>query len=77
MVISTAILIPVSLVPTYLGYTGIIYAVAAVCLGLGFLGSAIRALRKMTEATARRVFLTSLAYHPLLVVFMLLDTVRF
>jgi protoheme IX farnesyltransferase len=76
MVLSTAILIPVSLVPTALGFTGGVYAVAATVFGLVFLSSAVRALRDMSESSARRVFLTSLVYHPLLVVFMLFDTVR-
>jgi heme O synthase-like polyprenyltransferase len=59
-----------------LGLTGIMYAVAATLLGAGFLTAAIAAARDLTESSARRVFLASLLYHPLLMGVMLLDTAR-
>ena len=43
---------------------------------LGFLGLAASAARHMTDAAARRVFFGSLMYHPVLLGFMLFDTVR-
>jgi heme O synthase-like polyprenyltransferase len=52
------------------------YAVAATLLGAGFLTAAIAAARDLTESSARRVFLASLLYHPLLMGVMLLDTAR-
>jgi protoheme IX farnesyltransferase len=76
MVASTALLIPVSWAPTYLGYTGIPYLVGATILGLVFLGAAVSAAREMTDDRARRVFLTSLLYQPLLLGLMLFDTIR-
>ncbi|MDA0310645.1 MAG: heme o synthase [Gemmatimonadetes bacterium] len=76
MVMATALLIPISWAPTVLGFTGMIYAVGATVLGLAFASRAVLAARDLTEATARRVFFASLLYHPLLLGFMLFDTVR-
>ncbi len=76
MVVSTALLIPVSWAPTILGYTGWIYASGATVLGLLFLARALQAARELTSSSARGVFFASLLYHPLLLGLMLLDTVR-
>jgi protoheme IX farnesyltransferase len=76
MVASTLLLIPVSIAPTWLGITGMIYAVGAAILGIGFAGTAWMAAREMTDAAARRVFLGSLLYHPVLLTLMVLDTFR-
>jgi|GEM_PF-179243 len=76
MVASTALLIPVSWTPTILGFTGLPYALGAALLGLAFLTTAIRARSDMTDERARGVFLASLLYHPLLLGFMLFDTLR-
>ena len=76
MVVSTVLLIPVSLAPTALGYTGSAYAVGAVVLGLAFAATAIAAARSLTDERARRVFLGSLLYHPLLLGLMVLDVLR-
>jgi len=43
---------------------------------LVFLGAAVGAAREMTDDRARRVFLTSLLYQPLLLGLMLFDTIR-
>jgi len=76
MVAATALLIPVSWVPTFLGLTGTAYLALATALGLGFLTAAVSAARDLTERSARRVFFSSLLYHPLLLGVMLFDTVR-
>lgn len=76
MVAATVLLIPVSLAPTLIGLTGRTYSVVAVALGLAFLGVAVRAARALTTDSARRVFLTSLLYHPLLLGAMVFDTLR-
>jgi len=76
MVVATALLVPTSLAPTLLGYTGWIYATGAVMASLAFLGVAIATSRDMTDSSARRLFLGSLLYHPLLLCLMLVDTVR-
>ena len=74
MVAATALLIPVSWMPTVLGLTGTPYLIIATLLGLGFLAAAIVAARNMSEQSARRVFFASLLYHPLLMGVILFDT---
>ncbi|MEX2466464.1 MAG: heme o synthase [Gemmatimonadota bacterium] len=76
MVAATGLLVPVSWTPTLLGLTGTVYLVGATLLGLAFLWRAMGAFRNMTDAAARRVFFTSLLYHPLLMSLMVFDTIR-
>ncbi|MAM02465.1 MAG: protoheme IX farnesyltransferase [Myxococcales bacterium] len=76
MVVSTAILIPISWTPTFLGFTALPYAVGATVIGGGFLATAFRALREMSDENARGVFFASLLYHPLLLFLMIFDTLR-
>ncbi len=76
IVLSIAALVPASLAPTVLGFTGPWYATGAVLASLGFLGVGIASIRPLTEGSAKRVFLASLLYHPVLMCLMLLDTVR-
>ncbi len=76
MILYSTALIPVSLVPTLLGLTGGIYFFGALFLGSVVLWWSIRARMAMSNATVRRVFLGSLAYQPLLLGLMLIDTVR-
>jgi protoheme IX farnesyltransferase len=75
MVAATALLLPVSLSPTLLGLTGPWYLGGAVLASLAFLSVAVAASRDMTDASARRLFLSSLLYHPVLLGFMLFNTV--
>jgi protoheme IX farnesyltransferase len=75
MVLSTALLVPVSWVPALLGYFGPVYMGGATLLGLTFLWTAISAAREMSDERARKVFFTSLLYHPLLLGLMLVDIV--
>lgn len=76
MVVATAMLVPVSAVPTWLGYTGRAYLVGALLASLGFLAVAVGAARHLSDASARRLFFTSLVYHPVLLGLMLFDTIR-
>ena len=76
MVIATLLLIPVSWTPTLIDLTGVPYLVIATLLGLAFLATSIRAARDLTTDTARRVFLASLLYHPLLMGAMVFDAFR-
>jgi len=76
MTVSAALLLPASWLPTLLGLTGSWYAAGATALGLAFLLLAAHAARDLTETAARRVFLGSLVYHPVLLALMLIDTVR-
>jgi protoheme IX farnesyltransferase len=76
MVAWLIVLVPLSAVPTLLGYTGIVYLVGAVCASVAFLFVGARSARSLTDASARLVFLSSLLYHPVLLGLMLFDTVR-
>lgn len=76
MVVYSATLILVSVVPTLLGVTGMIYLVGAVLLGIGFLWRCVAAKNDMSRDPVRSVFLGSLAYQPLLLGLLLIDTVR-
>ena len=73
MVFYALALIPVTLVPTLLGVTGPIYFVAALILGLAFLGFAIIYVVTRQRSDARRVFLASILYLPCLLAAMMVD----
>ena len=76
MIVHAAILLPVSTLPTFLQITGFAYLLGAVFLGILLLGAAIDARRTMDRSAARRLFLGTLLYQPLLLGLMLLDTIR-
>jgi heme o synthase len=71
MVNYSAALIPVSLMPTFVGLAGRIYFAGAIVLGLAILMLAIRFAQDRTVVRAKRLFLASLAYLPVLWVLML------
>ncbi len=70
------LLIPISLLPKWMGMTGTVYMVGAIALGLLFLYSGIRVSLDRTKIRARRVLLTSVVYLPLLYTLMVLDPTR-
>ena len=76
IVLATAALVPVSALPALAGYTGTWYLAGALIASLGFVWVGIASSRPLTDGGARRVFLASLAYHPLLLGLMLLNTLR-
>jgi protoheme IX farnesyltransferase len=76
MVAATAALLPACVLPAFLGYTGALYLAGALTLTVAFLVVAALAARDLTTEAARRIFRTSLLYHPLLLCLMLVDTVR-
>jgi protoheme IX farnesyltransferase len=67
----------VTLLPGALGMLGPFYLTAAAALGAWFLWSGIRLVRERSDAAARGVFRTSLAYLALLYAAMLLDLLLF
>ncbi len=75
MVTATALLVPVSATPTLIGLTGSLYLVGAMAASMAFFGVAASAARAMTDAGARRLFLSSLLYHPVVMALMLANTV--
>ncbi len=61
-----AALLPVSLVPTLVGLSGLAYAVVALVLGVALLVLAVRFASARTDATARALFFGSITYLPLI-----------
>jgi protoheme IX farnesyltransferase len=76
IIIYATLLIPVSLLPKWMGMTGSIYMVGALALGLLFLYSGVKVSLNRTRLQARRVLLTSVVYLPLLYVLMVVDPIR-
>ncbi len=72
----SVLLIPISLLPKWMGMTGTIYLIGAIGLGLWFLYSGIQVSLDRTKAKARKVLLTSVVYLPVLYALMVLDPVR-
>lgn len=66
ILLASIVLIPVSLLPTYVGMAGPVYFVGALIAGLGFLYAAIGVYRNRTVMKARSVLLASVAYLPVL-----------
>jgi protoheme IX farnesyltransferase len=56
------VLLPVSLLPCALGLAGPLYSLAALALGLGFLGHAARLWHDRSQRTASRTFRYSIVY---------------
>lgn len=70
-------LLAVSLLPTLSGLAGSVYFVAALVLGVPFLGCGIGLAVSRSAAAARRLLCASLVYLPALLAVMAFDKVRF
>jgi protoheme IX farnesyltransferase len=66
-----AALLPVSMAPTLIGLTNTVYFGAACVLGLVFLGLTLKFARTRTVPDARRLFLGSIVYLPILWILMI------
>lgn len=75
MVYHSISLLLVAPMPTLLGITGGIYGVGAFLLSAGMLAAAVPTARNMTYENARRVFLGSLIFQPVLLLLLVIDTV--
>jgi len=75
IVIYAAALLPVSLIPTWLGVTGSIYLGGAFVLGIAFLYFAVRTALNKTKLDARRLLQASVIYLPLIYGLMLIDKI--
>ena len=73
IVLYTVMLLPVSLLPTFLGTAGKIYFAGALVLGLLFLYFSLRAAFSKSRQAARQLLLASVIYLPLLFILMVLD----
>jgi len=74
-VLYAAALLPVSLVPTLVGVSGLAYLGTALVLGLGFIGLAVRFARSRNDVTARWLFFGSITYLPLIWIVMIADRI--
>ena len=70
------LLIPATLVPTFVHMTGYIYFAAAVSLNAMFLFYGIRMSRDRTRVHARQLLLASVIYMPVLFAFLVFDNPR-
>ena len=75
IVICSLLLIPVSLIPSYLHMTSVIYFVSAAVLGVAFLYFGLQVFYVRTTQSARNVLLASVTYLPALLSVMLYDHV--
>lgn len=69
----SAALVPVTLAPSVAGLAGAAYALVAVLLGVALLLAAAAMARQRSQRAARRLFLATLAYLPLLLAALLID----
>lgn len=72
----TLALLPISLVPFFLGQAGIVYLAGAILFGLGFSVYGARMAFTRTRTLARRVLLASVIYLPLVFALMIVDKTR-
>ncbi|MBI4397756.1 MAG: protoheme IX farnesyltransferase [Candidatus Omnitrophica bacterium] len=69
------VLIPVSLLPAFIGMSGKLYAYGALALGLGFLAAGVYFSYSKKEQDARKLLRASIIYLPLLFLLILADAV--
>ncbi len=77
MVIYSAGLLVVSLIPSAIGMTGAVYFIGAFVAGIGFLGINILTARSTNTRNARRALYASIVYLPVLLLLMMADKVTF
>ncbi|UCC71180.1 MAG: protoheme IX farnesyltransferase [Gemmatimonadota bacterium] len=75
IILYTLALVAVSLLTTVMGLTGAIYFFGALTLGLAFLALGVALAASRTGLNARRLFLGSVLYLPVLLILMVVDKV--
>jgi len=73
IVLYATALVPISLLPTFVGLTGSIYFLGTLMSGVWFAWLSVRAARARTAAIASRLFLASVGYLPLVWLLMVAD----
>lgn len=71
----TAVLLPVSLLPSLVGTAGFVYAFGAFVMTLLFLVSSLKFAREVSDGHARSLFLASIGWLPAVLVLLVLDRV--
>jgi heme o synthase len=72
-ILFSVLLIPISLAPFFLHMAGMVYAAGAVVGGLALLWASIAFMASRTNERARRLFLGSITYLPLLWILLIAD----
>ncbi len=73
MMLYAAALIPVSVLPNAIGFSGLTYFVGALALGFAFLGYCVGFSRQHSARAARRLLLMSVVYLPVVLLLMVAD----
>jgi protoheme IX farnesyltransferase len=71
----TAVLLPISLLPSLVGTAGFAYALGAFVLTLLFLRSSLAFARETTDGRARSLFFASIGWLPAILILLVLDRV--
>jgi heme o synthase len=71
----TAVLLPISLLPSLAGAAGFVYALGAFVLTIFFLRSSLSFARETTDRRARSLFLVSIGWLPAILLLLVLDRV--
>ncbi len=66
-------LLPVAMMPTLIGLAGTVYFFVSLAMGLAYLAFGFRLAMERSRAAARRLFLVSLAYLPIVLLALVLD----
>ncbi|MBI1986090.1 MAG: protoheme IX farnesyltransferase, partial [Rhodospirillales bacterium] len=77
MLVYTALLLPATLLPVWIGMSGALYGIAAVMLGFGFAGHVWRVWKDEDGSRARPMFFFSIFYLFLIYVALLADRLLF
>jgi protoheme IX farnesyltransferase len=73
IVITSLLLVPIGLLATILHVAGVVFAIGSLILGAAMVAIGIRLYLNRTAANARRMFLASIIYLPLLMGLLVLD----
>lgn len=73
IVLYSVALLPASLLPVMIGLSGRVYFWSALIVGLWFIATALLAAWLRTRVAARRLFISSISYLPLVMVMMVAD----
>ena len=75
ILVFTVALLPVSVLPVFMGHAGLIYFCGAMALGLFFLHSGARLAISRSKLLARRLLLASIIYLPVVFGLMMVDRI--
>ncbi|EOR95220.1 Heme O synthase, protoheme IX farnesyltransferase COX10-CtaB [Arcticibacter svalbardensis MN12-7] len=76
IIFSALVLIPVSLLPTFMGFGGYVIGIISLIAGIVFLYLSVQLFRDLEVKTARKVMFCSFFYLPLVQLIMLFDFIK-